>query len=743
MKKNIILYLIILLIQLPLAAQNISNPEIEAKIKNMLSQMTPEEKVGQMTQITLSALTKNGETLGKKELDPVKLDEALNKFHIGSILNTGGSANTIENWHEIITTIEDGVSKTRLKIPVIYGIDAIHGATYTQGSTLFPQSYAMAASRNRELVRKGAEITAYEIKASGIPWNFNPVLGMGRMPYWSRFWETFGEDVYLTKEMGREYIKGIQESSLGENASAAACMKHYLGYSFPLNGRDRTPAWIPERILREIFLPPFEEAVKANVMTVMVNSAEINGVSTHANHFILTELLKEELGFQGIVVSDWEDIKRLHTRDGIAETPRDAVKIAVLAGMDMSMVPNDYSFYENLIDLVNSGEVPMLRIDDAVSRILRVKYLTGLFDNPYPHKELVSKFASAEFSEVNLNAAREVITLLKNEDSVLPLNKDLKVLVTGPNSNLMKVLNGGWTITWQGDREELYPENEFTILEAIQDKIGKDNVIYSEGTGFDSDVNTDETVEMAKSADAIILCLGEMPYCETPGNINNLMLPEVQLNLAEKLSETGKPVILVMTEGRPRVITKIVDSMNGIIMGYLPGMKGGQAISDVIFGDVNPSGKLPFTYPKDVFGFTTYDHKPMESFDSNSYDPLFQFGFGLSYTTFNYSNLKLDKNTISKDGTISVSVDVTNSGDKAGKEAVELYITDFYGSISRPVKQLKGFEKILLEPGETKTVNFTISDNDLSFIGLENTRIVEPGEFQVTIKNLTAKFNYK
>ncbi len=601
----------------------------------------------------------------------------------------------------------------------------------------------MAAARNRELVKKEAEITAYEMRASGIPWNFNPVLGMGREPLWPRHWETYGEDVYLTTEMGRQYVLGLQGNDMSAKDKAAACLKHYLGYSVPKNGKDRTPAWIPERILREIFLPPFAEGVAAGAMTVMVNSGEINGIPVHSDKTILTGILKGESGFQGFIVSDWEDIKRLHDRDRVAASPEKAVKMAVMAGIDMSMVPHDFSFYDLLLKLVKAGEVPESRIDDAVRRILRVKYLTGLFKNPYPDQSLTAKFACKDFEKVNLDAAREAITLLENKNKTLPLKKDINVLVTGPTANKLSVLNGGWSTTWLGNNESLYPQEKQTILEAVQEKIGKNKVVYVQGCDFDKNINMKKAVEEAKRVDAILLCLGEPTYCETPGNIENLQLDDTQLTFAKTLYNTGKPVILVLVEGRPRVINQIAAGASAIVMAYLPGNEGGRAIADVLFGDVNPGGKLPFTYPRSVNGYTCYDYKPLEQFDVNKFNPQWSFGHGLSYATFEYSNLTLDKQEYLMDEKIRVNVTIKNTGDRTGKETVALYICDLYGSVSRPVKQLKGFEKIQLAPSESKTAAFTLDKKDLSFIGRDNQRITEPGEFKVMIKNLEARFVLK
>lgn len=714
---------------------------IDKRVKDLLSKMTLEEKVGQMTQVTIQAVSKKQGTKDQHhELDDAKLEEAILKYNVGSILNVYDVAHEPEYWHEVINKIQNTAQKTRLKIPVLYGIDAIHGATYTKGATLFPQALAVASSWNKNIAQRIGEITSIETRASGIPWNFYPVMDLGRQPLWPRLWETFGEDVYLASQLGVYYIHGAQGDDMSKPDKLATCLKHYVGYSFPINGLDRTPAWISERMMREYFLPSFEAGILAGSPTIMVNSAEVDGIPGHANYHLLTEVLRNELKFKGFVVSDWEDIKRLYTRDKVASSPKEAVRIAVMAGVDMSMVPYDFSFYELLLELVKEGKVPMKRIDEAVERILTVKFQVGLFENPFPDKQLIKNIATEEHTLTNLNAARESIVLAKNEDDFLPLSKDKKIFVTGPTANLLSSLNGGWTITWQGNEESLYPKEKNTILEAIKNKVGEGNVTYLEGCSFDSDINSNNAYMQAVNSDVIVLCLGEPAYCETPGNIYDLTLPKAQLDYVKKLANTGKPMVLVMVEGRPRVITEIANDVKSILVAFLPGMEGGNAIADIIFGDVNPSGKLPVTYPKSPNGITLYDYKPLENFDSNKYAPLFPFGHGLSYTKFNYSNLNLSSDKIKINDKLTVSVDVENVGKLKGKEVVQLYLTDLYGSVSRPNKQLKGFEKIELNPGEKKTVKFTIDKSHLSFIGIDNKRIVEPGEFSVTIGNLKKNF---
>lgn len=744
-KSSALIFILFLAIALKPIDPPKKSEEIDQRVKDLLAKMTLEEKVGQMTQVTLQVVSKvQGTRNQMHQLDDAKLEEAIKKYHVGSILNVYDVAHSIEYWHEIINKIQNIATKeTRLGIPVLYGIDAIHGTTYTKGGTLFPQAISMAATWNSDLEKEAGKITAYETRASGIPWNFYPVMDIGRQPLWPRLWETFGEDVYLASQMGKAYIEGAQGNDLSQPDKIATCLKHYVGYSYPINGLDRTPAWISERMLREYFLPTFEAGIKAGSPTIMVNSAEVDGIPGHANYHLLTEILRNELNFKGLVVSDWEDIKRLYTRDKVATSPKEAVKIAVMAGIDMSMVPTDFSFYDYLLELSNEGAVPMWRIDEAVGRILKVKMQLGLFENPFPNIELAKHFGCKEFTDANLEAARESIVLTKNENNILPLSKNLKVLVTGPTANMLSVLNGGWTITWQGNEETLYPQEKNTLLEAIQNKIGKDNVTYIEGTSFDKDINTKLAVAETKNADAVILCLGEPTYCETPGNIFDLTLNKAQLDLVNKIVETGKPVILVMLEGRPRLITEIEPKMNAIVLGFLPGMEGGNAIADVLFGDYNPNGKLPITYPRYPNGITLYDYKPMEDFDGNGYNPLWQFGYGLSYTKFSYSNLKLSSDEVDPSDELTVTVDVKNDGKISGKEVVQLYLTDLYGSVSRPNKQLKGFQKVLLNPGETKTVSFKLNKDHFSFIGQDNKRIVEPGEFKLAVQNLTQTFRLK
>ncbi|MBN2129095.1 MAG: glycoside hydrolase family 3 C-terminal domain-containing protein, partial [Sedimentisphaerales bacterium] len=606
--------------------------------------------------------------------------------------------------------------------------------------TIFPQNIAMGATGNVALMEKAGAITAMETRAAGIPWNFNPVLGLARHPMWPRVFETFGEDPYIASQMGAAYIRNQQGSDISSPTRVATCMKHYLGYSMPRSGKDRTPAYIPERELRQVFLKPFAAAVEAGTATCMINSSEINGIPVHASEFYLRTLLRDELGFEGFVVSDWADIENLYTREMVAKDRREAVKMAVMAGIDMSMVPYDYSFTETLLELVAADEVPMKRIDEAVADILRVKFELGLFERPYPRANRAASVGLESSAKVNLQAAREAITLLKNDSGTLPLASGRKVLVTGPSADKLSLMNGGWTFTWQGDNEALYPQDKHTILEAIRDKLGADNVTYVEAVAFDKEIDIASAVAAAGDVDAVVACIGEPTYCETPGNIDDLTMSAPQLKLVTELARTGKPVVLVLVQGRPRVIRPIVDDAEAIVMAYLPGVEGGQAVADVLFGDVNPSGRLPLTYPKFPGGFTTYDHKTSEEKATKGLNQQWPFGFGLSYTTFAYKGLRLDRSEMTAKVPLTVTLEVTNTGQMAGKHTVQLYLSDLVASVTPPVKVLKRFQKIELEPGQTETVRFELTWDDLAFIGPDNKPTVEPGEFKVHAGELSIAF---
>ena len=711
-------------------------PGTDAKVQRLLSKMTLEEKVGQMTQLTLESFVKSDQN-GNLVLDEDKLRQGIVERHIGSILNCGGQARTPTAWQAIITQIQDIATKeTRLGIPILYGIDSIHGASYVAGATLFPQEIAMAATGDVELMKKVGRITALETRAAGIPWNFGPVLDLGRQPMWPRLYETFGEDPYIASTMGAAYIKGLQGEDLTKATQVAACMKHYVGYSLPFSGQDRTPAYIPERQLRQLFLKPFAAAVDAGAITCMVNSSQINGIPVHSDKYLLTDVLRGELRFPGLVVSDWNDIENLYTRDKVAADRPEAVKMAVLAGIDMSMVPYDYSFYDTLLELVHAGQVPVKRIDEAVANILRVKFALDLFEHPYPVKSLVYEVGTDASRQVNLQAAHEALTLLKNQGHLLPLARTGKVLVTGPCADKLSVLNGGWTITWQGDREDLYPQQKLTILKAIRSEIGDANTVYVEGATFDKEVNIADAVAAAKSVDTIVACIGEPPYCEGVGNIDDLTMTAPQLKLVKELAAAGKPIVLVLVEGRPRVIRAIVDDAGAVLMAYLPGMEGGQAVADVLFGDVNPSGRLPFTYPKFSGSVTWYDHTYSED-TPNKVDPQWPFGYGLSYTSLECHGLTIDKSELARNEKITVTVEVANTGDRAGKEIVQLYVSDLVASVAPPVKVLKAFKKVEVKPKQKQIVRFELGWDDFEFIGRDNKPVVEPGQFKISVGEMS------
>ncbi len=746
MKKLTLLFLIFGF-YLSLSAQS-DLPKAEALIKKM----TLEEKVGQMTQVTHAVVAMGGWGNQDGSLDPVALKKAVIDYKVGSILNTTAHALSAETWRQLITQIQDETKNTRVKIPVVYGLDGMHGQTYTLNSTLFPQNIGIAATRNPDLAIAIAKVTAKELRASGVRWNFAPVLDIGRQPLWSRFPETYGEDVYIGKIMGAASIKAYEEDGLKNPTAVASCMKHYLAYSGPRNGKDRTPAYIPEIELREYYLPQFREAVTAGSSTIMINSGEINGEPVHASKYLLTDVLRKELGFQGLIVTDWEDIKRLHDRHHVASTPRQAVVMAINAGIDMSMVPTDFSFYDLLVEAAKKGEVPMSRIDDAVKRILVLKYKLGLFDNPYPEPAAKNNFGKPEYQTLALDAAHEAMTLLKNQNNVLPLSKNTKVLVAGPSAQSISALNGCWSYTWQGKDEQWYPADSKTILQSIIDKAGAANVTTSTAKGFDDVMNYDagKLTTASANAEVIVLCLGENAYAESPGNTRELALPDEQIALANAAIATGKPVILVLTEGRPRFITSIEPSVKGILMAYWSGKKTAEAVADVLFGDYNPDGKLPFSYPRSMGEIVMYDRKPTEEvrevFNDNiktGYDPLFPFGHGLSYTTFEYSDLQLSSKTLTANAKLTVTVRVKNTGSRNGKHSIELYTRDLYASITPCMRRLRAFQKIMLKAGEAKKVSFTIDKKDLEFVNAQLKTITEPGEFEVIVGDKKAMFTYK
>jgi len=725
------------------------NPSIESKVDKLLKQMTLEEKVGQMAQVSIESLgSSNGQGFNFND----KMKDAVVNYKLGSILNSPGPLQSPQDWNRLITEIQDAAKQTRLKIPVLYGLDDIHGVNYASGTTLFPQEIGQAATWNRELVHDGAVITAYEARAVGAPWTFSPTLDLGTNPQWPRIWEDYGEDPYLSAELGVQFVKGAQDP-LGSKEKLAVSLKHFMDYSDPKSGQDRTDSWIPEHYLREYHLPPYAAAVKAGARTVMINSGLINGIPTHINKHILTDILKGELRFTGFIVSDWQDIENVYRRDKLTKDVKGAIMLAINAGIDMSMIPYNYKgFCSDLIALVKEGKVSQARIDDAVRRILRVKYELDLFNTPVTLLKDYPKFASAEFQGAAYNAAAESITLLKNANNTLPLSKNAKILVTGPNANSMRSLNGGWTYTWQGNMtNEIAPQYN-TILEAITNRFGKENVTYVQGVAYkekgqyyeDTLTGIDAAVQVAANADYVLLCIGENSYTETPGNLVDLELSDNQLALANAMIKTGKPVILVLNEGRPRIISRIEPGAAAILNVYLPGNYGGNALADILTGDVNPSGKLPLTYPRYTNILVSYIHKPSEG-DTNpqggTFQPQWPFGYGLSYTSFAYSDLSISKNSFSPDEAATVTVTVKNTGNRDGKEVVQLYVSDLLASFTPDVKRLRGFEKVDLKVGESKTVSFKVPMKDLAFVGTDNKKHLEQGDFKIQIADQSASFN--
>lgn len=729
-----------------------SDPEIEANIQNWLKKMTIEEKIGQMCEITIDVVTdfeasqKDGFTL-----DKAKLDTVIGKYKVGSLLNVPLSiAQPKEKWAEAIRQIQE-LSMKEIGIPCIYGVDQIHGTTYTLDGTLFPQGVNMGATFNRDLVKREAEISAYETKAGCIPWTYAPVVDLGRDPRWSRMWENYGEDCYVNAEMGKASVIGFQgedPNHIGKY-NVAACMKHYMGYGVPVSGKDRTPSSISRSDMREKHFAPYLAAVRQGALSVMVNSGVDNGMPFHANREYLTQWLKEDLNWDGLVVTDWADINNLCTRDHIAATKKEAIKIAINAGIDMSMVPYEVSFCDYLKELVEEGEVPMSRIDDAVARVLRLKYRLGLFDKPYWSTGDYPEFGSKEFADVALQAAEESEVLLKNEGGILPLAKGTKILLAGPNANSMRCLNGGWSYSWQGHRADECAQAYNTIYEALCNKFGKENILYEPGVTYapykndnwweENTPEIDKPVAAAQNADVIIACIGENSYCETPGNLTDLNLSMNQQNLVKALAATGKPVILILNEGRPRLIKDIEPLAKAVVNVMLPGNYGGDALANLLAGDANFSGKMPYTYPKHINAIATYDYKPCENIGqmggNYNYDSVMDiqwpFGFGLSYTTYKYSNLKVDKAQFTADDELTFTVDVTNTGSVAGKESVLLYSKDLVASSTPDNIRLRNFEKVSLNPGETKTVTMKLKGSDLAFVNYYGKWTLEKGDFKV------------
>ncbi len=729
---------------------------LEAKVEKTLAAMTLDDKVGQMLELNFDIMGKYTPG-GSWQLNETTLDTLISKYRVGSILNAPGTrAHTVDEWQKWIRLIQQKSMKY-LGIPDVYGLDHNHGVTYTQQGTLFPQPINLAASFNTELARQMAEVTAYESRAGDCPWVYNPVLDLGRDPRWSRIWESFGEDAIVNARMAEAEVRGYQgddPNHLGPY-NVATSVKHYFAYGAPWSGKDRTPAYVSPQMLREKYFEPFRAAICAGALTIMVNSASINGVPVHASYEYLTKWLKEDLGWDGMIVTDWADINNLFQREHVAKDKKDAIRIAINAGIDMTMDPYSVDFCILLKELVMEGLVPMSRIDDAVRRILRLKYRLGLFDRPDTGGKGYEKFGSKEHADKALRAAEETMVLLKNEGNILPLAKGGKILLTGPNTNQMRCLNGGWSYTWQGSNAEDLAEQYNTIYEALCNKYGKENVTLEQGVTYNErgqywQENTpqiDRAVKAADQCDVIIACIGENSYCETPGNLTDLWLSENQRNLVKALAKTGKPIVLVLNEGRPRLITDIEPLCKAVVHIFLPGNYGGDALANLLSGDANFSAKMPYTYPREINSLNTYDYKVSEEVGTMAgaynYDAkvslLWPFGYGLSYTTFEYSNLRVDRQQFTADDVLTVSVDVCNTGSRAGKEPVLLYSSDLIASIVPDNRRLRDFTKVSLQPGETKTVTFRLPARQLAFVGADCRWRLEEGDFLLRIARLSQK----
>ena len=764
MKKYIHSLFILLLV---ISSNESLGNEKEKFVNDLISKMTLEEKVGQMTQINLTVIAKGPNRFSSSfpiEIDDSRANKALVDFKVGSVLNTiNNTAQKPSVWFKNISKIQKiAMNNNRLGIPVIYGIDAIHGTTYTDGATMFPQQITTAASWNPENAYNMAQVCAYETRASSIPWNFSPVLDLGLDPRFPRQFETFGEDPLLVERFGVEMIKGYQgfDNNVSNKHKVAACMKHFVGYHATISGKDRTPAYIPDNVLSEYHIESFKKAIEAGAKTVMINSGLINGIPVHADYNLLINILRNKLGFQGVILTDWEDIRKLHDRDKVAKTQKEAVKIAINAGIDMSMVPYEYEqFFNDLVELVEDGEVSMDRIDDAVKRILELKFELDLFQNPVTNYEDYQDFGSKKHHQLAYKAASESITLLKNNNNILPIKGKPRILVAGPNGNNMRTLNGAWSYSWQGELTDKFAGDFNTIFEALANKYGKDNVKYVSGVSYkengsyydmvEDDIN--KAVSEANKSDYIVLCLGENTYTEKPGDLNDLNLHKLQIKLAKKLAETGKPIILILNIGRPRLITDIEPFMSAILNIYLPGNFGGDALSDVLSGKVNPSGKLPYTYPAYPNSLIPYYFKPSEVQNNSQgaynyvgeVNNLYDFGFGLSYSEFTYSNLEINNDQFNLDDSIKISVNVKNSGKIDGSETVQLYSSDLYASLTPDVKRLRDFDKIELKAGEMKTITFELPVSELAFANSDNQFVVESGKFKLSIDNLSKEITVR
>ncbi len=732
-----------------------SDPKIEAQVEQTLKKLTLEEKIGQMMELVTDLFGANDKN-GVFYIDEHKTDSILSRYKIGSILNAPNTcAPTAKQWEKYIAQIQK-ISMKRIGIPCVFGLDQNHGSTYTQGGTLFPQNINVAATFNREIARRSAEATAYETRAVSVPWTYSPTVDLGRDARWPRIWENFGEDCYLSSEMGKAMVYGFQGEDPNniDQYHIATSMKHFMGYGVPWTGKDRTPAYISPADLREKHFAPFLAGLQAGALTVMVNSASVNGVPMHANKEFLTGWLKEETGWDGVLITDWADINNLYTREMVAKDKKDALRIAINAGIDMIMEPYSCDACGYLVELVKEGKIPMSRIDDACRRVLRMKYRLDLFKNPTQKLKNYPKFGGEEFAKLALEGATESMVLLKNEGNILPLQHGKKILLTGPNANQMRCLNGGWSYTWQGHRADEFAGKYNTIYEAFCNEYGKENVILNQGVTYnekgkyweENEPQIQEAVAAAKDADVIVACIGENSYTETPGNLTDLWLSENQRNLVKALAQTGKPVILVLNEGRPRLIADIEPLAQGIINILIPGNMGGDALSNLVSGKSNFSGKMPYTYPKEINSLANYDFKKSEEVGTmeGAYDynakitQQWGFGYGLSYTSYKYSNLKVSQSDFRHGDIIKVSVDVKNTGKVAGKESVLLFSSDLIASMVPDGRRLRAFDKVELQPGETKTMTFELKADDLAFVGWNGKWRLEEGDFKLMIADQSA-----
>ena len=732
-----------------------SDPKIEAQVEQTLKKLTLEEKIGQMMELVTDLFGANDKN-GVFYIDEHKTDSILSRYKIGSILNAPNTcAPTAKQWEKYISQIQK-ISMKRIGIPCVFGLDQNHGSTYTQDGTLFPQNINVAATFNREIARRSAEATAYETRAVSVPWTYSPTVDLGRDARWPRIWENFGEDCYLSSEMGKAMVYGFQGEDPNniDQYHIATSMKHFMGYGVPWTGKDRTPAYISPADLREKHFAPFLAGLQAGALTVMVNSASVNGMPMHANKDILTGWLKEETGWDGVLITDWADINNLYTREMVAKDKKDALRIAINAGIDMIMEPYSCDACGYLIELVKEGKIPMSRIDDACRRVLRMKYRLDLFKNPTQKLKNYPKFGGEEFAKLALEGATESMVLLKNEGNILPLQHGKKILLTGPNANQMRCLDGGWSYTWQGHRADEFAGKYNTIYEAFCNEYGKENVILNQGVTYnekgkyweENEPQIQGAVDAAKDADIIVACIGENSYTETPGNLTDLWLSENQRNLVKELAKTGKPVVLVLNEGRPRLIADIEPLAQGIIDILIPGNMGGDALANLVSGKSNFSGKMPYTYPKEINSLANYDFKKSEEVGTmeGAYDynakitQQWGFGYGLSYTSYKYSNLKVSQSDFRHGDIIKVSVDVKNTGKVAGKESVLLFSSDLIASMVPDGRRLRAFDKVELQPGETKTMTFELKADDLAFVGWDGKWRLEEGDFKLMIADQSA-----